>query len=199
MADPRTWGELFKFYYSDVKPLYSSVQISNALPVEVLFELNAAFDHVSRHWEYAESEADCVRKAYSHLKRSCLDIFKLMVKETTDQYRELRSVDTSILDNGDFDRGVIELYEKIRTGAIEARRLESSAAAKAEGIDSIFERWRVVFQDCVEFRKNYYLHGKIEWARRKQRRRRWLLVARDFLIGFVAGAASSALVWWFTK
>src|SRR5690242_4609010 len=100
---PKTFPDLFKFYHEYVKLLYSSVQTRNALPVETLFELNAALDHISRHWAYNESEAEVVDKALSHLKRSCLDIFRLKVKEQREQFKELRKVDTSIIDNGDFD------------------------------------------------------------------------------------------------
>ena len=46
---PKKFEELFKFYHEYVKLLYSSVQAGGSLPAEVLFELNAALDHVSRH------------------------------------------------------------------------------------------------------------------------------------------------------
>ena len=71
---PTTFADLFKFYHEHVKILYSSVQVENVMPVELLFELNAALDHVSRHWCYGESEKEAVEKAYSHLKRCCLDV-----------------------------------------------------------------------------------------------------------------------------
>jgi len=51
---PKTFEELFKFYLDYVKPLYSGIQVRNALPYEVLFELNAALDHISRKWTYRE-------------------------------------------------------------------------------------------------------------------------------------------------
>lgn len=47
--EPSNIAELFAFYHDYVKVLYSAVQTENALPQEVLFELNAAFDHLSRH------------------------------------------------------------------------------------------------------------------------------------------------------
>ena len=46
---PANFGELFKFYHEYVKALCSSVQIEGSLPQELLFELNAALDHISRH------------------------------------------------------------------------------------------------------------------------------------------------------
>ncbi len=94
---PTTFSELFKFYHEYVKLLYSSVQAGGTLPIEILFELNAALDHISRHWAYHEDEASVVDKAYSHLKRSCLDVFKLKVRDAHDQFAELRKIDTIAL------------------------------------------------------------------------------------------------------
>lgn len=50
--------------------------------MEILFELNAALDHLSRHYTYKESEAEAVAKAYAHMKRACLDVFKITLRET---------------------------------------------------------------------------------------------------------------------
>lgn len=68
LKTPKNLNELFEFYYEFVKPLYSQVQVKNELPAETLFELNAAFDHLSRHWKYDQSEEEAVDKAYGHLK-----------------------------------------------------------------------------------------------------------------------------------
>lgn len=76
MRQPKTFVELFEFYQSKVKLFYSAVQAENELPTEILFEINAAFDHVSRYHVYGQSEEEVVAKAYSHLKRACLDVFK---------------------------------------------------------------------------------------------------------------------------
>src|SRR5690349_4139765 len=109
MTRPTTIDKLVEFYYAEVKPLYSSVQLTNELPVEILFEINAAFDHLTRHWAYEETEEHVVDKAYSHLKRSCLDVFKITVKRAVEQFNELRGIDTSAIDNGEFDRKLVAL------------------------------------------------------------------------------------------
>ena len=110
MSDkPKTVAELFQFYYKFVKPLYSSVQSENILPLETLFEIHAALDHLSRISYYKEDEGQAVEKAYSHFKRSCLDIYKLEVKSTVERYQELQQIDTSIIDNGDFNRAMVPL------------------------------------------------------------------------------------------
>ena len=52
MKEPTTFTELFEFYQNNVKLFYSAVQAENELPTEILFEINAAFDHLSRHYIY---------------------------------------------------------------------------------------------------------------------------------------------------
>src|SRR5687767_11244977 len=101
---PSNFRELFSFYHNYVKLLYSDIQSQAVLPIEVLHELNAAFDHLSRHWTLNESEASATAAVFSHLKRSCLDIFKLRVVEARREYEILDKLDTSILDGGRFDR-----------------------------------------------------------------------------------------------
>ena len=48
--------------------------------IELLFEINSAFDHLKRiHVEKSPEEKES-EKAYSHLKRGCLDAYKLKLK-----------------------------------------------------------------------------------------------------------------------
>jgi hypothetical protein len=135
-ADPNNLSELFAFYDERVKPLYSAIQSSNILPTETLFELNAAFDHLSRHWvsRFNEPEAEVIAKVYSHLKRSCLDIFKLKLKETLDLYRELLKIDLSLIDNGAFEKKLKQLVNEIKCGAQVARNNE----ARIKGSDRLY-------------------------------------------------------------
>jgi hypothetical protein len=188
---PTDFGGLFAFYYEYVKPLYSSVQFTNHLPVEVLFEINAAFDHISRHWKYGESQETSIEKAYSHLKRSCLDIFKLKAKDATDEYNELKRIDVSVIDNGDFERQMIDLYEEIRIGAINARSGEGQAGQETDLGVPAFDLWAPVYAKCVEFHDRFYTHKKIEWARKKHQVRTFRQRALDVLIGFGVGVVAS--------
>jgi hypothetical protein len=165
---PKNVAELYQFYYAVVKPLYSAVQVDNVLPTETLFELNAAFDHLSRHWYYAEEEAKAVEKAYSHLKRSCLDIFKLQLKETRSQYDHLLKVDTSLLDNGDFDPKMHQLFREIREGAKNARLCEGQTKHDDLGGIAAFENWYPVYEKCIQFENECFGHPKIAWVRKKR-------------------------------
>ena len=60
---PETLASLVGLYYDRYKPLYSRVQTFNDFPVELVFEIAAAWDHLSRHWHYGESEQASVDKA----------------------------------------------------------------------------------------------------------------------------------------
>jgi hypothetical protein len=158
---PTTFEDLFSFYHNYVKVLYAAVQTKNQLPSETLFELNAALDHISRHWAYNEDEPEVVSKAYGHLKRSCYDIFKLKVKETREQLDEIKKVKTHFIDNGEFDSKLNNLFHKIKTNATNARKMEGSPG------DAGFEMWKEVYADCVIFENTFYLHKGLSWAKRK--------------------------------
>jgi hypothetical protein len=186
---PKTYQELFDFYDKYVKLLYGSIQAENILPTEVLFEINAAFDHLSRAWIYSEEEDEVVYKAHSHLKRSCLDIFKLRVKQTLDLYKEICEVDTSIIQNGEYDREMRILISQIKRGAKDARRLEGRPSSDPYEVAS-FELWQPVFEMCEEFEKTFYVPEKIDWAKKKQRK----FTVREAAIGIIGGALAGAFL-----
>lgn len=170
---PQTFDELFEFYHNQVKVYYSAVQAENELPMEVLFELNAALDHLSRHYIYGETEREVSEKAYSHFKRACLDVFKITVRETLDKYRQLIRIDISLIDNGVFEKSVRQLISEIKKGALEARRLEGRSQ---DGVDHgvpAFNLWVPVYEKCLQFEQDYYLNNSVDWAKRKGR---WLSI-----------------------
>lgn len=187
---PETLAELFRFYHDYVKLLYSSVQVENHLPVEVLFELNAALDHISRMWTYGEPERVVVEKAYSHLKRSCLDVFKLRVRTAIDQYEELRKIEISLIDNGEFEKQLKALVQQIRSGATEARRVEGRTKDEKDGSIQAFAAWEPVFNDCVRLEKDFYFHASVDWAKRKGF---WRGV-KSLVAGLVGGAVITAFL-----
>lgn len=183
---PKNLDELFKFYYDFVKPLYSQVQTQNKLPFETLFELNAAFDHISRHWYYGEPEEEAIEKAYGHLKRSCLDIFKLRVKEARKQFEELREVDTSVIDNGEFDNKLISLFSNLTEEAQKAREKEGEYRTTNEQ-EHAFELWQPVLDKCVTLEQDYYNNSNVDWAKQRQLRISKKNFAFSILAAFIGG------------
>lgn len=187
--EPKTIQELFDFYHGYVKLLYSRVQASNVLPQETLFEINAALDHISRLWVYQEPEQEVVHHAFAHFKRSCLDIFKIIVRDTIDMYQEIKKVDTSIINNGEFDRQLHLLIRSIKKKSTEARRLEGRQS-KDDHVVLAFEPWTEVYAECIEFEHNFFLNPNLEWARRKQRKRRVI----DICLGFLGAVVINAII-----
>lgn len=187
--EPRTVGELFGFYHAYVKVLYSAVQTENVLPQEVLFEINAAFDHLSRYWIYGEEENIAVRKSYGHLKRSCLDIFKIAVRTARTQYDELRKLDTSSIDNGEFDRNLLELFAQIRSGATKARSMEGNGNGDEDGPIKAFDLWQPVYADCLKLEQEFYHHKALDWARRRWISKYWKSTLATIVAAFLAGVA----------
>jgi hypothetical protein len=182
--EPSSFEELFVFYQDFVKVFYSTVQSENELPVEILFEINAALDHVSRHYIYEEEEEKVVRKAYSHLKRACLDGFKIVLRETLKKADELEKVDLSLIDNGEFEQNLRKLVSDIKAGAIDARRLEGSPLNQPSetGVPA-FDRWLPVMEKCLQLEQDYYLHTGVSWAKKKSMIFSWKGIIASALIG----------------
>lgn len=184
---PKNLPDLFKFYQDYVKVLYSSISADNRLPQEILFEIHAALDHLSRKWTYQENEKIVIEKAYSHLKRSCLDVFKLKYKSIKDQYDELKKIDLSILDNGKFENSMRTLFNKIKTGAEDARTLEGNKH------DS-FDLWAPVFADMQKFEKKFYSHPEIDWAKKKHKDKKRFLTLGNFILSTIASLIAGFII-----
>lgn len=186
---PETFNELFSFYHDYVKVLYSLVQTENALPDAVLFELNAALDHMSRHWTAGQSEKDVVDKMFSHLKRSCLDIFKIQVKEARREYDALLEIDTSTVDNGEFDKKRNELFNQIRSGATKARQAEGIG-----NIDEAFSTWEDVLANCLRFHEELFLHDSLTWAKKTWWSKYWKSTLFSSLTTFITGLIAGLII-----
>jgi hypothetical protein len=193
MGKPASLKELFEFYYQEFKPIYSELAAGNSPPAEMIYEVNAAFDHLSRKWQYAEPEAETVRCVSGHLKRGCFDAFKIILKQTSDSHDKLLKIDTSIIDNGRFDQGMNALWSEIRTFAIEARNREGDSRDEAAWHEA-FDRWKEVYVRCKRFDREFFLNEHVGWARKKEGRRIWRLRFEGFLIG-VLGSIVASVIW----
>jgi hypothetical protein len=190
--------EVFVFFQEYVKPLYCEIEAkNNTLPVELLFEIHASFDHLKRFYVGEEEEAISCSKAISHLKRGALDAFKLKLKYFHNDFEKLSNsnIDLSLLDNGQFWPRLLADKEAIITLAKSARLSESNPdPAKA------FEIWSEASIKMDEFYGCYLnQEGKLTWAKKKTFA--WLNkdTCKGALIGFITGCLSSLLVWYFTK
>ncbi len=189
---PQTLKELFQFYHDVVKRLYSVVQAENSLPVEILFELHAAFDHVTRIYTFHEREADAVAKAYSHLKRSCLDVYKIYLRDTLDMFEELRRIETHYIDNGEFDFKLRQLVADIRRKARHARSVEGDKREDIDGKIQAFDLWQEVADDCQRLRESFYYCPHVAWAKKKGF---WNAV-KYIVVGIIASLIAAAIWQW---
>ena len=187
---PQTFKDLFGFYNREVKKYYSHVQSENELPTEMLFELNAALDHVSRPYVYeGETEEEACKKAYGHLKRCCLDSFKIRLRETLRKHKELSRVDVTLIDNGQFMQKMNRLISEIKKGGIKARRLEGKMRSDYSDYKvPAFEAWMPVYHNCLKFEDEFFLSPKIEWAKRKGRWLTWKTLVFGTLMAVILGA-----------
>jgi len=100
-----TQKEVYQLYHDIVKPLYCEIEAqANDIPVELLFETYAAFDHLKRIYIECDQEPDCCKKAMSHLKRGALDVFKLKLKyfnKEADMLLKSKGA-LALIDNGEF-------------------------------------------------------------------------------------------------
>jgi len=187
---PQTFNDLFDFYQNQVKIYYSAVQADNELPLEVLFELNAALDHISRHYVYKEPESQTVEKAYSHFKRACLDIFKIAVRDTLDHYKELLRIDISLIDNGRFEKELRSLIFQIKRGSCHARQMEGKQRTHDEDGVPAFDLWVPVYENCLRFEQEFYLNDAIDWAKRKGK----ILSAKTLIVSVIVSAILGAFI-----
>lgn len=190
---PENLKELFDFYYERFKPIYAHVESLNQPPTEMFFEINAAFDHLSRIWKYDQSEEEAIKKVASHLKRGTFDAFKIILRETRSHYDELRDVDLSIVDNGHFQQDMIHKWNTIRELAVRARQMEGDTREEHRWNEP-FDLWEKTYTHCVQFDDKFYRCDKVDWAKTKNWQKTWWQRFEGFLIGVLAGLVVSVLL-----
>lgn len=183
-----TEKDVYQFYDSIVKVVYSEIEAkNNTLPVELLFEIHSAFDHLKRIHVNGELEDVQSEKAYSHLKRGCLDAFKLKLKYFNSDVNKIYSkkADLRIIDNGKFIVDFINAKSHIFQIAKEARLSESK-----KNVDDAFEKWCQVSLLINDFEKEFFDASKIKWAEKQS----FFHFNANFVIGVITGIISSIIV-----
>jgi len=186
--------DIFTFYQEYIKPIYAEIEAKrNQIPVELLFETYASFDHLKRFYLDGENEEESSKKALSHLKRGVLDAFKLKLKyfnEDIENFLSLK-IDFELIDNGNFIQEFHKKRNKIYKIAKEARLNESK-----KNTDEAFEKWYEVSIELDKFEEEYLSRlDTVEWAKKKTFS--WL--NKDSIKGFIIGILSSLFVWGITQ
>ena len=182
-----TEKDVYQFYTEKIKILYSEIEAqNNILPIELLFEILAAFDHLKRFHIDNESEENCAAKAYSHLKRGALDAFKLKLKYHNCQYNKIMqpNKDLRLIDTGNFLPSMLNAHREITQTAKNARLTEG-----VNDIDKAFENWEKTSLLIDDFEDTYFNSEKLDWAKTQN-----IVKKRNqFLMGIITGVFASAI------
>lgn len=185
--------EIFEFYEQYIKPIYSEIEAKrNNIPVELLFETYAAFDHLKRFYIDNEEESIATLKAISHLKRGILDAFKLKLKYFNQDLEDFIKYQDSLelVDNSNFLSGFLKDKNNIFKLGKEARLVESKISK-----EEAFEKWFEVSLKIDDFEEKYFNQlEKVEWAKKKQFRFLNQDTTKGFFIGIVSSIVAS-LIW----
>ena len=183
-----TEKDVYQFYNEKVKIIYSEIEArNNSLPVELLFEIHSAFDHLKRIHVDNEPDTICTEKAFSHLKRGLLDAFKLKLKYHNEDYKKLFKfkADLRLIDNGSFLPLFLSKRKTIIDIAKKARLFEGK-----RDIENAFERWYEVSELIDQFENEYFNSSKIQWAKMIS----FFRFLISFIIGIISGIIGSVIV-----
>lgn len=185
--------DVYQFYNDKVKVLYSEIEArNNVLPVELLFEINSAFDHLKRIHIDGARENEEASKAFAHLKRGILDAFKLKLKYFNDDCKKLlgKKTDLRIIDNGTFLTGLFSARNQIVIKARNARLHEGQ-----KDVEAAISEWSEVSLLIDDVETKYFDSSKITWATKQS----FLRFGISFFVGIITGIISSVIVWFITK
>lgn len=168
------------------KPLLARVEAEcQELPAQILNEIRAVFDHISRcYWDDAsrDTRLDNLLKARGHLKRACLDCTKMLILtlhvRVEDFRRETRCVDLTVVNNGAWYPEFVRLRAAAVRATQEAKGRESRSGDTVE-----FD----FYQLAVNAWDDAWLHieqnlDSINWSRRRSivgRNLAWLRLRCD--------------------
>lgn len=192
--EPKSLGELWDFYTRVVRPKMTAVSVDCHPPQEIYFEITAALDHLARMGSDGEDEAKCVDKAFSHLKRAYLDCAKIIIRDVTNEYHEIRSrPGIELVDNGHFEPKLRAAAKELKLRHTEARLLENRPASRDVelGVPS-FPRWEMAV-DAAEALRSLLVHDDMTWsARMWSKQTAWANII-SFVVGVASGAVTNVL------
>ena len=180
--------DIYQYYNDKIKVVYCEIEAkNNTLPVELLFEINSAFDHIKRIYIEKENEEECCQKAYSHLKRGLLDAFKLKLKYFNDDYNHLinKRADLRIIDSGTYLTDLLNDHKTLVEKAKNARLSESKT-----DVEEAFSEWCEVSELIDFIEKKYFDSAKNKWSEKQS----IFHFNANFWLGVLAGVISSAIV-----
>lgn len=147
--------ELCNMYLALCKPLmFFSETIENEYPVEILNEIRASFDHISR-LVITESEIE-LTKLKEHVYRMCIDSYRYAIVSLNDLFSQFEK------NSKNFQNGSSEFFTKYYTLKHEFTSLVVKAKGKVssfENIEDILSIYELAFNKANEI---YMLIGNMD-------------------------------------
>jgi hypothetical protein len=114
-----------------------------------LFEIHAAFNHLSRVYSLGEDPSECAQKAFSHIKRGVLDAYKLKLYFFNNDLADLKKHEKLNSRCDTLER--VKAQTKIIEEAKKARITESQSDKK-----EAFSHWKKVSEMIDSFKCEYF-------------------------------------------
>lgn len=145
--------EIFRTYIEDINPFIVKFESQkNEFPIEVLNEIRAIYGHIVRA-AMAEDDEDVSRnigKMKAHSKRALLDCLKYIGIIYHDEYidfmKRYESVDLTFIDNGNFIRDAVKLYNESVELWQDAKISETSNVSE----EVIYDKYQDAYEHYVK-------------------------------------------------
>lgn len=164
---------MYVFYIENLKPLIAEIEArTEQFPVQILNEIRSYNDHLSRVFLNDDND-DLVerelKKAYSHLKRSMLDCYKILMIYLHDEFNKFdkrtKNIDLSLVNNGEF---YIE-YKRLRISIIDKYKTAKTKETEELPDDDKYSFFQNAYIEALELEKlidsNF---ANIQWTRGKK-------------------------------
>lgn len=180
--------DIYEAYVNTISPFILQLEtLDGEFPVEILNEIRAIFTHISRSSlaENPEVYDDNIVKAERHVKRAILDCHKYVCVAYDEHYKRFdrlyKSVDLSVVDNGDF---LVNLCQKRK---LAVQLLQSAKRIELNGEDD--SKIYAAYADAYNAYSDVYnliesSYGKLERVKRRAIRRD-VISAISFIFGIV--------------
>ncbi len=190
--------ELYETYNNSVKLLIADIEArTQEFPIEILNEVRAFTDHIARCYLPGKTNVEHLEeldKAEGHIVRITLDCYKHLNVHLFDavadfEKRDMRNVDLSFIDNGDFFTTFRKLKREAKNFSRDARKVESKdKQLSLELYEKMYNKYNEIEQ-YIEDNSH-----KLGWAKMKffknRRRAIWVwvftLIASGAISWFVA-------------
>ena len=189
LGDVNTVGDVLAYFHSEVvRAVAISYAVANAFPEQILNEIRASMTHLAKANDLGEGHKDYqteLKASWRHLKRTCLDCFKLSIfsiaKRADDQITQLLEIHA-------LPNTLIR-----QTSELKVRRIALMTNEAQTPTHVAVEEYKKLFQDYDEFwtvLSSEYGGESAELVARGQTKKAW----KDRGFGFILGILTSAIV-----